>query len=136
MGLQHDMVHKIVQLIEEQKVERQLEEELVTILNQVVAHVHRTTNRVLDVHRLLEAQVQDLQNTVRLKVLQRIEKVLQEALRVLQVHTNLQDHLHHVRLDLFALLDLHQDHLVVVVVQAEVQVEVLAEDKLLLNSGY
>ena len=82
---------------------------------------------------MYEAQVLDHQSTVRLEVLQHIERVQQEALEVLQVHTDLQDHLHHVHLELFALQDLHQDHRVVVDVQAEV---LLDEDKLLLNSGY
>ncbi len=65
MGQQHDMVRKIVRHTKELKEERQLEEEPVTILNLVAAHVHRTINRELNAHRLLEVQVQDLQNTVR-----------------------------------------------------------------------
>ena len=131
MERQHDMAHKTVRHTKEQKQEQQLEEERVTIQNLKVIHVHRIINQEQDDRLIQERQVLEHLNTVKLKVLRRIERVLRE---VLQVHIVLLDHLRHVHQELFDLQVLHLDHQAVVAVQLEVRL--LEEGKLSFKSGY
>ena len=84
---------KIVQLIEEQKVELQLEKEQVSIQNLKAIHVHRIINQEQDDRLIRERQVLERLDIVKLKARLVIKEAQQ---KVLLVHTDLQDHHHHV----------------------------------------
>jgi len=119
---QHDMGLKTVLHTEEVRVVLRLKEELVTIRNLVVIHVLHTIVQGQDDRLILEQQVLETQDTIKLKALHRTREVQQ---KVLLVHTDLQDQLQHVPLELFDLPVLHPSHQV----EAHEEVGVTEEDK-------